>query len=126
VLVVDSSRLSRLAERSRRAAALIAALRAESVWPPVVSTVVVAESVSGRPRTDAAVNPLLRTCDVEPILAEATARRAGHLRARARRGSAVDAIVVAIAEPGGTVLTSDAADLEALATHSNSVAIELA
>jgi hypothetical protein len=37
----------------------------------------------------------------------------------------VDAIVVAVAEPGGTVLTSDRADLEALATHADGVAVEV-
>jgi hypothetical protein len=35
----------------------------------------------------------------------------------ARRVSAVDALVAAFAEPGGTVLTSDPDDLEALAAH---------
>jgi hypothetical protein len=57
-------------------------------------------------------------------VAERTARRAGHLRARARTGSAVDALVVALAEPGGTVLTGDAEDLEALAVHADGVVIE--
>jgi hypothetical protein len=32
--------------------------------------------------------------------------------------------VVAIAEPDGTVMTSDPDDLQALATHSNGVVIE--
>lgn len=45
-------------------------------------------------------------------------------RRRAGRGSAVDALVVAIAEPGGTVLTSDFEDLEALAEHASRVKIE--
>jgi hypothetical protein len=42
----------------------------------------------------------------------------------ARRGSAVDALVVALAEPGGTVLTSDLRDLEALAEHAQRVRVE--
>ena len=50
-------------------------------------------------------------------------RRAGALRALARQGSAVDAIVVALAEPGGAVLTSDLKDLRALATHADAVHI---
>jgi hypothetical protein len=33
-------------------------------------------------------------------------------------------MVVAIAEPGGTVVTSDADDLEALAVHADGVGIE--
>jgi predicted nucleic acid-binding protein len=115
VLVLDSGGLSRLAQRSRRAAALIEALRAENLWPPVVPTIVLAESTTGAARTDTNVNRLLKTCDVDPIVSERAARRAGHLRARARRGSAVDALVVALAEPGGTVITGDAGDLEPLA-----------
>jgi hypothetical protein len=124
VLLLDSGGLSRLSQRTRRAAALIEALRAESLWPPVVPTVVLAESTSGAARTDANVNRLLKSCDVEPIVSERVARRAGQLRARAHRGSAVDALVVALAEPGGTVLTGDVDDLEALAAHADGVAIE--
>ena len=125
MLVLDSGGLSRLSERTRRAAALIAALREQGLWPPVVPTVVLAESTAGRSRTDANVNRLLRTCDVDPTVTEATARRAGELRAWARRGSAVDAIVVALAEPRGTVMTSDRGDLEALATYADDVEIEV-
>jgi hypothetical protein len=100
------------------------ALQAENLWPPVVPTMVVAESTTGAARTDANVNRLLKSCDVDPIVAEATARRAGYLRARARKGSAVDALLVALAEPGGTVLTGDSDDLEALAAHADGVVIE--
>jgi hypothetical protein len=125
VLVLDSGGLSRLSQRTRRAVALIAALRREGLWPPVVPTVVIAESTSGTARSDANINRLLKSCDVEPVITELTARRAGHLRARARRGSAVDAVVVALAEPGSTVLTADRADLEALAAHAHHVDIEV-
>ncbi len=123
MLVLDSGGLSRLSARSRRAAALIEALQREGVWPPVVPTVVVAESTSGRARTDAMVNRFLKTCDVDPIVTEATARRAGVLRAAARRGSAVDALVVALAEPGGTVITADPGDLGPLAGAADDVVI---
>ena len=61
----------------------------------------------------------------DPQLSEAAARRAAQLRSLARTGSAVDALVVALAEPGGTVLTGDRADLEALAAHADRVAIEV-
>jgi len=125
VLVLDSGGLSRLSERTRRAVALIVALRREGLWPPVVPTVVVAESTSGRVGLDANVNRLLKSCDVAEILPEAQARRGGELRARARRGSVVDAVVVAVAEPGSTVITSDRADLEALASHADDVHIEV-
>jgi hypothetical protein len=85
---------------------------------------VLAESATGTARTDATINRLLKSCDLEPLVAEKTARRAGNLRARARTGSAVDALLVALAEPGGTVLTGDAGDLEALAAHADAVSIE--
>lgn len=123
MLVLDSGGLSRLSQRNRRAAALIAALRAEGLWPPVVPTVVLAESTAGTARTD--INRLLKSCEVDPVVAEAKARRAGQLRARARRGSAIDALVVALAEPGSTVMTSDPDDLHALAAYADRVVIEV-
>jgi predicted nucleic acid-binding protein len=125
MLVLDSGGVSRLSQRSRRAAALIAALRREGLWPPVVPTVVLAESTTGAARTDTNVNRFLKTCDLDPIVPAAKARRAGQLRARARRGSAVDALLVALAEPGSTVLTSDRADLDALASYADGVDIEV-
>lgn len=125
MLVLDSGGLSRLSQRTRRAAALIAALKDAGLWPPVVPTVVLAESTSGAPRTDANINRLLKTCDVDPIVPEAKARRAGQLRSRARQGSAVDALLVALAEPGSTVLTTDREDLRALASHATDVDIEV-
>jgi hypothetical protein len=103
---------------------LIDALRRENLWPPVVPTVVLAESTTGSARTDTNINRLLKSCEVEPIVPERAARRAGYLRAGARTGSAIDALVVATAEPGGTVLTGDTGDLEALASYSNGVVIE--
>lgn len=125
MLVLDSGGLTRLSERTRRSAALVAALRREGLWPPVVPTIVLAESTSGRARTDANVNRLLKSCDVEATVTEAAARRAGQLRTHARRGSAVDAIVVALAEPDATVLTSDREDLEALAGYADGVEIQV-
>jgi len=125
MLVLDSGGVSRLSQRSRRAAALIAALRREGLWPPVVPTVVLAESTTGAARTDTNVNRFLKTCELDPIVPAAKARRAGQLRARARRGSAVDALLVALAEPGSTVLTSDRADLDALASYADGVDVEV-
>ena len=124
MLVLDSGGLSRLAARTRRAAALIEAFRREGLWPPVVPTVVIAESTTGAARTDANINRLLKACDIDPTISERTARRAGQLRAAAERGSAVDAVVVALAEPGWTIITTDPDDLRALATHAKSVSIE--
>lgn len=125
MVILDSSGLSKLAERSRRAAALVAALGHEGIWPPIVPTVVLVESTAGRASTDVNINRFVKSCDVDPVLPESVARRAGELRASARRGSAVDAIVVAMAEPHGTVLTSDRLDIEALASYADDVEVEV-
>lgn len=124
MLVLDSGAISRLARRTRQNAATIAALRREGLWPPLVPSVVLVEATSGRPGPDANTNRLLKTCDIVTDLPEVTARRAAELRRRARQGSAVDAVLVAVAEPGGTVFTGDPADLRALASHSNQVTVE--
>ena len=123
MLVLDSGGVSRLAERSRQAAALILALREEGLWPPLVPSVVLVECLEGHAGRDAVENRFLKTCDLAETIPESLARRAALLRRRARRGSAVDALVVALAEPGGTVLTSDPHDLQALASHSERVTV---
>jgi len=125
VLVLDSGGVTRLAARNAQALALIRGLVAADLWPPVVPTVVLVECLQGRPDRDANVNRFIKTCIVEPILSDAIARRAADLRRRARRGSAVDAIVVAMAEPGGTVLTGDHADLGALSVYARNVIVEV-
>ncbi len=104
--------------------ALILALRQEGLWPPAVPSVVLVECLQGHGVRDAAENRLLKTCDVVATITEGLARRAASLRRRARRGSAVDAVVVAMAEPGGTVLTADPGDLQALVAHSDGVVVE--
>jgi hypothetical protein len=124
VLVLDSGAVSRMAERSRYAVALIEALRDEGVWPPVVPTVVLVECLQGHAGRDAMANRFLKTCDILEDVGELLAGRAASLRRRARRGSAVDALVVALAEPGGTVMTSDPRDLDVLAAHADGVSVE--
>lgn len=81
LLVLDSGGVTRLARRRQDSAALIAVFARDGLWPPVVPSIVVAESVSGRQRTDAEVNRLLKTCHVVEELPERLARRAGALRA---------------------------------------------
>jgi hypothetical protein len=124
VLILDSGGVTRLAERSRNALALILALREEGLWPPKVPSVVLLECLRGHAGRDANENRFLKTCEIVQEIPEPLARRAALLRRLARRGSAVVALVVAIAEPGGTVLTADVGDLEALATHADDVVIE--
>ena len=124
MLVLDSGGVTRLAERSRDSLALILAFREQGLWPPKVPSVVLVECLQGHAGRDANENRFLNTCDIAQAIPESVARRAALLRRLARRGSAVDALVVAIAEPGGTVLTSDPKDLEALAIHAQDVLIE--
>ena len=125
MLVLDSGAISRLAERSTRALALLRSLRTAQLWPPVLPSVVLVESLQVHPGLDANANRFLKACIVDDKIPIELARRAAHLRRLARRGSAVDALLVAFAEPGGTVLTGDAEDLQALAAHANGVAVEL-
>lgn len=124
MLVLDSGGFSRLASRTKSALSLISALHDAGLWPALVPTVVLAESLQGDAARDANANRFLKTCLVESEVSPALARRAAELRRRARVGSAVDAIVVALAEPGGTVLTGDRADLTALAAYADDVTIE--
>lgn len=124
MLVLDSGGVSRLAERSRQALSLQLELRDRGLWPPVVPSVVLVECLQGHATRDALANRFLKTCDLAETISETRARRAAHLRRLAGRGSAVDALVVALAEPDGTVLTSDARDLEALAQHARGVTVE--
>jgi len=123
VLVLDSGGLSRLSARTKTALSLIRAFKAQELWPPVVPTMVLVESLYGDPRRDANTHRFLKMCIIDASVSESTARRAAELRRRARSGSAVGALVVALAEPGGTVVTGDRADIEALAAHANRVAV---
>jgi hypothetical protein len=125
VLLLDSGGFSRLSARTKPVLALIQALDDAGLWPPVVPTMVLVESLQGDPGRDASANRFLKACIVQAEVTPTVARRAAELRRRARTGSAVDALVVALAEPGGTVLTGDSRDLEALATHAQRVSIEL-
>ncbi|HVA60555.1 MAG TPA: PIN domain-containing protein [Mycobacteriales bacterium] len=124
-LVLDSGGVRRLAKRSRDSVALIGAFRDEGLWPVVVPSAVLIECLTGDGSRDAAANRLLKTCDVVEELPDELARRAARLRTKARRGSAVDALVVATADPMGTVVTGDAKDLRALARHARHVTIHV-
>lgn len=124
MLVLYSGAVTRLAERSRQAAALILALRDEDLWPPFVPSIVLVECLQGHLGRDALANSFLKACDIVEEIGEPLARRAAQLRRLARRGSPVDALVVALAEPGGTVLTTDLDDLDALAQNAHDVLVE--
>jgi len=87
----------------------------------LVPSAVLVECLTGHAGRDAATNRLLKACDVVTELPQAVARRCAMLRCGARRGSAVDAIVIGLAEPDGVVLTSDPGDLAALAHEATGV-----
>lgn len=125
-LILDSGAVTSLALRHRESAAKIRKARNVEPLPTTVPSVVLVECLSGRPHTDAVVNRFLKKCRVVDAPDERLARRAGSLRARAGRGSAVDAVVVAMAEPGGVVLTHDIEDLRALAAHAQDVTVFVA
>jgi hypothetical protein len=125
MLVLDSGGFGRLSERSKRALALIEELHGAGLWPPVVPTMVLVESLHGHAGRDANANRFLKTVMKEETVGVELARRAAELRRRARQGSAVDALVVAVAEPNGVVLTGDKADVTALADVSNGVTVDL-
>ena len=122
-LILDSGGVSRLARQNQDAAAMIRVFKRDGIWPPLLPSIVLVECLSGRQRTDALTDRFLKTCEIVEELPERLARRAAALRADARRGSAVDALVVAMAEPGGTVLSGDVIDLRALAAHADDVAV---
>lgn len=101
------------------------------LWPPVVPSSVLTEALTGDPRRDFHVNRVLAACEIEPV-DERLARRAAALRTAAAQDvrppvsgkerplpSAVDAIVVALADHlgGGTVVSDDRHDMQALAAH---------
>jgi hypothetical protein len=56
---------------------------------------------------DASENKFLKTCDVREEFREHVARPAAFLRRRARRGSAIDALVVASADRRPTLVAAD-------------------
>ncbi|MDQ2883177.1 MAG: hypothetical protein M3Y48_18870 [Actinomycetota bacterium] len=124
-VVLDSGGVSWLAQRSPRAAAVIAEMRAAGLWPVLVPAPVLVECLTGHAGRDAPANRLLKSCDVVTELPQAMARRCARLRFEARRGSAVDAIVIGVAEPDGVLLTSDVTDLAALAQTATGVSIRV-
>jgi hypothetical protein len=114
-LILDSGGISALAGQRAR----LAELRQRGLWPAQVPAVVLAEALTGDHRRDFHANRLLRACQIRDVN-EPLGRAAAQLRTvtgRAGTISAADAIVAAYADtcPEPLVLTSDAADLTALA-----------
>lgn len=118
-LILDSGGISALAGQRAR----LTELRRRGLWPAQVPAVVLAEALTGDHRRDFHTNRLLSACQIREVN-EPLGRAAAQLRtATGRAGtiSAADALVVAYADtcPEPLVLTSDAADLTALAAHTH-------
>ncbi len=62
VLILDSGGVTRLSSRNKQALALIRSLVLEGLWPPIVLTMVLVESLHGDPARDANTNRFLKTC----------------------------------------------------------------
>jgi hypothetical protein len=122
-LVLDSGAITALGRRDRQTAARIAALRQRGLWPPIVSTAALVDSLTGNRVRDALANRTLGLSLVYALDAP-LACRAAQLRCRARAGSAVDAIVVATAELlEALVITVHPDDLARLSLHATGVAL---
>jgi hypothetical protein len=122
-LVLDSGAVAALGRRDRQTAARLAALRQRGLWPPIVPTAVLVDSLSGNRVRDALANRTVGLSLIHP-LDEPLAGRAAQLRGRARAGSAVDAIVVATGELlEALVITSNPHDLARLSNHANGVSL---
>lgn len=122
-LILDSGAVTGLAHQHQRHPAKLQLDESPDLWSAIVPSLVLVECLTGRQYKDAAVNRFLKRCQVVDGPHEKLARRAGSLRAKAGRGSAVDAVVIAMAEPGGAVLTGDFGDLTALAAYAQDVRV---
>ena len=122
-LVLDSGAVAALGRRNRQTAARIAVLRQRGMWPPILPTAVLIDSLSGNRMRDAPANRTVGLSLVHP-LEEPLARRAAQLRGRARAGSAVEAAVVATAELlEALVITTNPDVLLRLCQHADGVSL---
>ncbi len=122
-LVLDSGAVTALGRRDRQTAARIAALRERGLWPPILPTTVLIDSLTGNRVRDVLANRTVQMSLIHP-LEEPLARRAAQLRGRARAGSAVEASVVATAELFEVrVITANPHDLARLSQHANGISL---
>ncbi len=123
-ILLDAGAVRRLADGSGRSVALLSTLRQRGLWPAQVPTVVVAEALSGELDADRHVEALLRCCAVVTEIDGSVARRAAWLLAAVNRGSTADALLVALAEPGGAILVANRPSVEAMALFATGVFVE--
>lgn len=123
-LVLEAGALRKLAEATPASTVLLATLRRRGLWPAMVPTLVVAEAMTGDAAHDVDLEAFLTCCDVREELPLQLAVRAAWLRAAVGRGSASDALVVAMAEPAGAVLVVNRPHIEAMALFADRVFVE--
>ena len=82
------------------------------------------EYLSEHQNTDAAIDRFLKVCAVKEVLPEHVARNAGWLRDQTGRDISCGCCRRCQVEPDGVVLSTDLKDLNALAAHERSVAVE--
>jgi hypothetical protein len=122
-LVLDSRAVTALGRRDRQTAARLAVLRQRGLWPPIVPTAVLVDSLTGNRVRDALAQRTVGLSLIHP-LDEPLARRAAQLRCRARAVSSVDAIVVATAELfEAMVVTGNPHGLARLTQHASGIAL---
>jgi hypothetical protein len=111
-------------EQAKRAAAAPAGRSAETVYGghehtlrQTVLAMTAGTSLTEHENPGEATVQVLRAVDVKPV-DRRLGQTAGVLSGRARKGDAVDATVVAIANAGDRIITGDPGDIRALATAS--------
>jgi predicted nucleic acid-binding protein len=120
MVVLDSGAITKVAFADLLACSIVEDLSRRG-WTVCIPAVTLAEVISGRPRTDAAVERLVKRVAHTMDCGEALAKDAGTLRTRSRRPSlaspsGIDAIVAAVAvgNQPSIVLTTDADDMSRL------------
>ena len=121
MIILDSGAVTFFARIPQTLAEYERRLRDETI---VVPSAVLVECRTGDVRRDTAVDRLIKRLSIDERLPKGLTRKASALRTAARRGSVVDALVIAYADPGGRVITGDLKDLKALAQYAENVVIE--
>lgn len=123
-IILDSAAVTAFAAEPRRLAAWMRSQRREDAWLAAIPSVVLVECLTGDAGRDARVNQFVKTCEILEVVPTAIARSAARLRSSARRGSAIDALLVAFARSGDIIVTADLKDIRPLAAHAENVAVE--
>ena len=129
VLVLDSGAITKVANAHLLACSIVEDL-SRAGWSVCIPAVTLAEVITGRPKTDAAVERFVKRVANTMVCGEALAKAAGTLRTKSRRPneaspSGIDAIVAAVAAGNqpSIVLTTDADDMSKLLASAPTAAV---